>query len=102
MLNAGLDKSMESAMRQLNLQRPNGNIRTRLANVSINANLIDTYSNSLQTILERLHPIAGHTTIHSRRQRKVLQNEVKATQQRLVQTAQSPTHSCTDTTSSKA
>ena len=58
MLNTKLDSSMETALRELNLQRPNSNVKSQLAHVGINAGLIETYSNILQDILEQLHPIA--------------------------------------------
>ena len=58
MLNTKLDSSMETALRELNPQRPNSNVESQLAHVGINAGLIETYSNILQDILEQLHPLA--------------------------------------------
>ena len=57
-LNAELDRSMETALQQLNPQKPNSNIKAHLAHVGIDASLIETQSNTLQHILEQLHPIA--------------------------------------------
>ena len=58
MLNTKQDSSMETALQELNRQRPNSNIKSQLAHVGINPGLIEIYSNSLQDILEQLHPIA--------------------------------------------
>ena len=57
-LNAELDRSMETALQQLNPQKPSSNIKAHLAHVGIDASLIETHSNTLQHILEQLHPIA--------------------------------------------
>ena len=57
-LNAELDSSMETALQQLDPHRPNSDIKAQLAHAGIDTNLIETHSNSLQSTLEQLHPIA--------------------------------------------
>ena len=99
MLDAELHSSIETALQQLNPQKPDSNIKADLAHVGTDAGLVETHSNTLQNILEQLHPIANleeHIVIHSRRQCEVLQDEIKARQEGLMQTtqiAQSPTYS---------
>ena len=58
MLNAELDSCMETALQQLNPQKPSSNIKAHLAHVGIDAGLVEIHSNTLQNILEQLHPIA--------------------------------------------
>ena len=76
MLNSDLDNSVKTALQQLNLQRPNSNIKAQLAQAGINAGLIEKYSNSLQETAT-LH-CQEHFTIHNRGQCKVLQDEIQA------------------------
>ena len=58
MLKAELDSSMETALQQLNPQKPNSNIKAHLAHVGIDEGLVETHNNTLQNILEQLHPNA--------------------------------------------
>ena len=58
MLNEELDSSMQTALQQLDPQKPNSNIKAQLTHVDIKADLIETHSNTLQNILEQVHPIA--------------------------------------------
>ena len=52
------ESSMETALQQLDPQKPNSNIKLHLARVGIDASLVETHSNTLQNIHKQLRPIA--------------------------------------------